>query len=66
MIISTHTHSPLNMLLYSVCAGRFLALRTVMQFAAATVSAYDIVLCETDDGKRLRPETTTFHEETIR
>jgi cytochrome P450 len=49
-----------------VCVGRALALHVVMQFAAATVSAYEIVLCETDDGKTLTPETTTFHEETIR
>lgn len=50
----------------SVCAGRFLAQRIAMQFAAATLSAFEVVLMHTDDGNTLTASNTTFHEETIR
>lgn len=37
-----------------------------MQFAAAILSAFEVVLMSTEDGQTLTASNTHFHEETIR
>lgn len=49
-----------------ICAGRFLAQRMAMQFAAAILSAFEVVPLKTDDGQTLGPGNTTYHEHTVR
>lgn len=41
-------------------------MRTVVQFVAATLSAFEIVLDVKDGNPKLTPSNTVFHEETIR